>query len=158
MDNNRQKRILTILDSVISLEPAKRSGYLTEVCGDDEILREEVESLLASVRESESFWDEWQSWNEREIEQLFKESPYEEILPEKIGPWKPLKILGKGGMGTVYLADRIDGDYELKAAVKLLRSEFEPGETVRRFEQERQILAKFEHEHIARFYDGGTYS
>ena len=155
MNNNRQKRIFTILDSVISLEPTKRSGYLTEVCGDDEILRKEVESLLASVRESESFWEEWQSWNDREIEQLFKESPYEDNLPEKIGPWQPVKILGKGGMGTVYLADRIDGDYELKAAVKLLHREFEPGETVRRFEQERQILAKLEHEHIARFYDGG---
>jgi serine/threonine-protein kinase len=59
-------------------------------------------------------------------------------------------------MGTVYLAERADGAFELTAAVKLLRAGLEGGELVARFEAERQILARLIHPNIARLLDGGT--
>lgn len=155
MDNVRLQRLLTIVDTAISLQPKKRPAYLIEVCGDDETLRREVLNLLKSIDKSESFWEDWQEWNDRQIQQLFKKTGEDPVLPVRIGPWSPVKLLGRGGMGTVFLAERADGQYEQQAAVKLLQHGLELGESKRRFEQERQILARLDHPNIAGFYDGG---
>src|SRR6056297_961529 len=137
MENNRLELILTIVDTALSLEPKKRSGYLTEVCGKDEILREEVKKLLNSIDKSEQFFDRWQDWNDRQIKELLLDVGGEVKLPERIGPWKPVKLLGQGGMGTVYLAERADGQYKQQAAVKVLQRGLDRGQSIYRFEQER---------------------
>jgi len=155
MINDQLQRILVIVDTALSLEPNKRPGYLTKVCGNDEELRKEVLKLLESIDKSETFWEDWQQWNDQQVLELLQEPIGETQAPERIGPWKPIKLLGEGGMGIVYLSERADGHYKQKAAVKLLHRGLEFSESVHRFEQERQILAKLDHPNIAGFYDGG---
>ena len=67
-----------------------------------------------------------------------------------------LEEIGYGGMGAVYLAKRIDGKFEQKVALKLLRREMNTAALRRRFQQEREILASLEHPNIARLLNAGT--
>lgn len=164
MKNARLRHILTVVDTILSLPPDEREPYLTEVCGEDAILREEVGQLLESIRESETFWDGWEEWSQRQVHNLFQsiDAHEQDVVQEHIGPWRLVRLLGRGGMGTVWLAERADGSYEQRAAIKLLHYGREIGESasertssIRRFEQERQILARMDHPNIARLYDGG---
>jgi serine/threonine-protein kinase len=76
-------------------------------------------------------------------------------LPERIGPWRVLGLVGEGGMGVVLLGERDDGEYDRRVALKLVRGYV--SERVReRFRRERQVLAALEHPHIAGLIDGGT--
>lgn len=72
----------------------------------------------------------------------------------RLGPWRVLRELGAGGMGTVLLAERADGQFEQQVAIKLIRG-FPTAEGQRRLRQERQILAQLDHPNIARLIDGG---
>jgi len=73
----------------------------------------------------------------------------------RLGAWTLLRPLGEGGMGTVYLAERSDGHYEQRAAIKLLRGINSP-DAMAQLARERQILASLKHPHIARLIDGGA--
>jgi serine/threonine-protein kinase len=72
----------------------------------------------------------------------------------RLGPWRVLRELGAGGMGTVLLAERADGQFEQRVALKLIRG-FPTVDGQRRLRQERQILAQLDHPNIARLIDGG---
>ncbi len=73
---------------------------------------------------------------------------------DDFGPWRPLRELGAGGMGTVLLAERADGQFQREVAIKLLRG-FPTHDAIRRLRHERQILAGLDHPNIARLLDGG---
>lgn len=73
---------------------------------------------------------------------------------DRLGAWRLLEEIGAGGMGTVFLAERVDGSFEQKVAIKLLRG-FPTTEGIRRLRRERQILAGLDHPNIARLLDGG---
>ena len=75
---------------------------------------------------------------------------------EIVGPYRVLTLLGEGGMGAVYLAARNDGQFEHRVALKLIKRGMDSDEILRRFLAERQILARLQHESIARLYDGGV--
>ncbi|MEM9457846.1 MAG: AAA-like domain-containing protein [Myxococcota bacterium] len=75
---------------------------------------------------------------------------------ERLGPWRLERPLGSGGMGTVWLADRADGAFRMKAAVKLINRDALSPQQIQRFVRERQILADLEHANICRLIDGGT--
>ncbi len=155
MKNDRLKRILTIVDTVITIRPKERSGYLTKVCGDDESLRKEVLTLLRSIDKSKEFWEEWEHWNNEQIHNFIQESGKRIEKPYQVGEWRLNGLLGSGGMGDVFLAERINEEFEQQAAVKLLRHELHQKDWIKRFGQEIQILAKLDHPNIAGFYDGG---
>ena len=74
----------------------------------------------------------------------------------QFGPYRLLRELGRGGMGTVYLAERADGQYQQQVAIKVMSARFADGPIAWRFFQERQILASLDHPNIARLLDGGT--
>jgi serine/threonine protein kinase/Tfp pilus assembly protein PilF len=74
----------------------------------------------------------------------------------RVGAWRMLREIGRGGMGIVYLAERADGQFEQRAALKLLKRGLDTDEIQRRFLRERQILARLQHPHIARLLDGGV--
>ncbi|MEM1204325.1 MAG: serine/threonine-protein kinase [Acidobacteriota bacterium] len=78
-----------------------------------------------------------------------------ESYPERLGSYRLLNVLGQGGMGTVFLAERDDGTYRQDVAVKLLRGGLGGEELVRRFRTEGEILARLEHPNIARLLEGG---
>ncbi|MFN7931752.1 MAG: protein kinase [Bryobacteraceae bacterium] len=76
--------------------------------------------------------------------------------PRFIGPYRLERILGRGGMGVVYLGKRSDNEFHKHVAIKILQNSVQSEDMLRRFRQERQILASLEHPNIARLIDGGT--
>lgn len=79
-----------------------------------------------------------------------------EIAGTVVGPYRLVEEIGHGGMGTVWLAERADGHFEQRVAVKLVRRGMDTDDILERFVRERQILARLEHPHIARLLDGGV--
>jgi serine/threonine-protein kinase len=77
-------------------------------------------------------------------------------LPEDIGPWRPTELIASGGMGDVFKAQRIDGEYEATAALKRLRIHVTSTSAHDRFRLERQVLSDLRHPHIANLLDGGV--
>ena len=85
------------------------------------------------------------------------ESPPAAPRPDdRIGPYRLRSLLGRGGMGEVWEAERADGQFEQRVALKLLKRGMDSEEVLRRFLRERQILARLEHPNIARLLDGGV--
>ncbi len=146
MTKTRQRRVMELLDATLSEPPGSRPAFLGQACGNDAALRREVESLLDLEEEAEGFLPE-------PAVPLDAESMLEK--GKRIGPYRILDLLGRGGMGAVYRAVRQD-DFEKQVALKLLQRDLVSEATVRRFHNERQILARLEHPSIARLLDGGT--
>ena len=84
------------------------------------------------------------------------EAATEPVTGSKVGPWVLRRLLGHGGMGAVYLAERTEQDFQQRAALKLIKLGMDSGEIQRRFLSERRILARLEHPNIARLIDGGV--
>ncbi|MEZ6023707.1 MAG: serine/threonine-protein kinase [Hyphomonadaceae bacterium] len=79
----------------------------------------------------------------------------EETIPERIGAYRIVSLIGRGGMGAVYLAERDAGDFTRTVAIKVIKAGLFSPEVVRRFQSERQTLATLAHPNIALLYDGG---
>jgi non-specific serine/threonine protein kinase/serine/threonine-protein kinase len=146
--SERWDQIKSVYQEASEQPTESREQFLRERCAGDEELFAEVYSLL--------------DWGER-AEQMFSK-PVAEIppllapqeIPERIGAWRVLREIGRGGMGTVYLACRDDGLFDQKVAVKLIHLGGRSHALVQRFNIERRILASLDHPHIARILDGGT--
>lgn len=122
---------------------------MARVCPDPE-LRRDVLSFLACEPESAGYLEAF-------VESLAAKRPEPPDLAGKhIGAWRLLRPLGRGGMGLVYEAERVDGAYEQRSALKLLTTALVGTEAYERFLGERQILAGLEHPAIARIVDGGV--
>lgn len=139
--SNSWKRVSEILGLVLEKPENERLEYLKEICGDDTKLFDEVESLLAFDASSflkTSSLSLSKSFNDKTIDN-----------------YKIVKEIGHGGMGVVYLAIRED-DFRKRVALKLVKRGLDSKEVVRRFKNERQILASLHHPNIAQLLDGGT--
>jgi eukaryotic-like serine/threonine-protein kinase len=86
---------------------------------------------------------------------LMLEGEQTSSAPQRFGPYRVLRKLGQGGMGSVFLAERDDGQYERQVAVKTLSGPFQNSYLVERFRQECRILASLDHPGIARLLDSG---
>ena len=148
-------RVDEIFDRALDVPTNERSTFLDQAC-DNEDLRARVERLLAfsddppSVLDSAAVTDLWRP------EALEADAEAESDRPQRVGPYRILEEIGRGGMGVVYLAERADGHFEQRVAVKVMRPGSETPEARRGFEQERQIIASLQHASIARLYDGGV--
>ena len=143
---DRWRQIDSLFAAALERPAGERDAFLAAACqGDAELLRE-VEELLAADQESATFL-------ERPAGELLGFVPE---LEGRLGPYRLLRRLGDGGMGTVYLARREDEHYERDVAIKVIRSGVQSPEALHRFFAERQILARLEHPNIARLYDGGS--
>jgi len=164
MTGDRARRIDRLFEAALSLPAAERAGWLEAHAGEDpEILREVRELLQAHERvggileaglEGGSHAPE-----DRNRPPAHGSSDPPDAPPpprtRRIGPYRVLRELGRGGMGVVYLAERDDGEYRRRVAIKLLREGPEADELERRFRAERQILASLAHPNIAQLVDGG---
>ncbi len=153
MTPERWKKVSQILDEVFGLQPEKQAEALDELCDDAEIY-EEVVALLDAESEAPGFLD-------REVADLnlpfVDESPPTVAEPgARIGAYRLIEEIGRGGMGVVFLAERADGEYERQVALKVLPRSFETDERIERFRAERQILASLDHPGIAQMLDGGV--
>ncbi|MEM7582270.1 MAG: serine/threonine-protein kinase [Acidobacteriota bacterium] len=151
MTPERWQQIKSLLDAWDDIAPEERASWLDQACKGDPELRAEVESYLAYEDDLEAL--ETPPSPEPLIEAL---APFDEAeAGQLIGPYRLERLLGRGGMGAVYLAHR-EAEFEQRVALKLVRSGFESPDTLERFHNERQILANLEHPNIARLLDGGT--
>lgn len=141
-----------LFHAALEHDPDKRATFLDEACGGDLALRSEVESLIASSEEVGGFI-------EGAIQGMAQSITSGQISSEvgrRIGPHQLIREVGRGGMGTVYLAERADEQYHKRVAIKLVKRGMDTYEVLRRFRHERQILANLDHANIGRFLDGGT--
>ncbi|MEM7050171.1 MAG: serine/threonine-protein kinase [Acidobacteriota bacterium] len=146
---DRWQRADDLLDGALDLAPDQRAAYLARECGDDGDLRALVERLLRAA-ESESALD---PAGEALALTLAAEDP---APGTEIGRYRLVREIGRGGMAVVYLAERADGEFEHRVALKLIRSGLFGEDSIRRFQRERQILAHLRHPAIAQLFDGGT--
>lgn len=146
MEPQRWQRVKQILGEALDLGPAERVAFVASVCGDAPEVRAEVESLLAAEDEAGDFIEV----------PVFSESGPPLAEGQRVGAWRVLCELGRGGMGAVYLAERADEEFEKRVALKVIRRRAGVEEIVRRFRTERQILARLDHPNIARLLDGGS--
>jgi serine/threonine protein kinase/tetratricopeptide (TPR) repeat protein len=153
MTPERWKQIRQLAEIALEEDLAQRSLLLKQACKDDDELRAEVESLIASCEAAEGFLEAPALVN---ASQLFAANFDRSIVGSMIGPYRVIREIGRGGMGAVYLAVRDDDQYKKQVAIKLVRRGMDTDFIVDRFRHERQILASLDHPNIARLLDGGT--
>ena len=151
LDSATWLRVSAVFDAVAELGVAERAAALDRLCvgadgRPDPGLRAEVEALL-EADEGGSVLDTAAPDGAAAL----VASPGR--AGERVGPWRVVREVGRGGMGAVDLVERADGAFEQRAALKRIAGVGADG--VRRFERERQILARLEHPGIARLLDGG---
>ena len=152
MEPERWDRVGELFAAALERPPEARRAFVVESAENDPALGEEVLSLLAAhEREGGLFASERPDGEEGD------DPVGEEPHPDRLGPYRLFHLLGRGGMGSVYLAARVDGEYRKRVALKVLRPDLDSPEVARRFRRERQILASLDHPFIARLLDGGTF-
>ena len=143
-------RVQEIFLAAADLPAAEQSGFLDTACLGDAGLREEVESLLRADSAGEA---PLVAAIEAEAGSLLDEEP---IVGLRLGAYRVIRQIGRGGMGAVYLAERDDDQYRKQVAIKVVKRGMDTAELLGRFRHERQILASLEHPYIARLLDGGA--
>ncbi len=153
MDPNDWQRVKTVFHAAVELKPQRRAGYVAKTCGDDPVIRAEVESLLEAHTDGESFID---PPDFKSVSHFVRESKSEAMVGQRVGPYELVRLIGSGGMANVYLAHRVDGQFTRQVAVKLIKQGMDTDELLRRFQRERQTLAGLDHPNIAKLIDGGA--
>jgi hypothetical protein len=152
MDPERWRHIEALFDQVLELPAAERHGFLDEACAGDPELRRELDALLANASTAAaSLRDVVAS----EVRLLATDAATAQV-GRRIGPFRLIRLLGEGGMGAVYLAERDDAQFAHRVAIKILSHSVGAPEAIARFRDERQILAALEHPNIVRLLDGGN--
>jgi len=152
-------RINVLLDKVLDLEDkTEQLNLLAELCGDDSELYNDVQQLLLTEYQLESGIDLDRGAAEfieaRQPAGLGHNSS-DDCIGIRVGAYTLKEKLGQGGMGTVYLAHRSDGEFEQKVAIKIMPEQGRDSIAVDRFRREQQLLASLVHPNIAGLYDGG---
>ena len=130
-------------------EPAERSRFLHQACAGDDCLRVEVESLLSSFDGADTFLEDCPA-----ADLLTKQS--RAIAGKKIGAYRIVREIGRGGMAVVYLGERDDQSYRKQVAIKMVKPGIDTEQILQRFRNERQTLAALDHSNIVKLLDGGS--
>ena len=143
----------TVFQAVLGHAEHERAVAVAQMCAGDEELQREVESLLIAYQQAGGFI---------ELPAVVVQLPTlaatfgTSLIDRRLGPYRLIRELGRGGMGAVYLATRDDAAYKKDVAIKVILGGFDSEAVLKRFRQERQILAALDHPCIARLIDGGT--
>ncbi|HVF51141.1 MAG TPA: serine/threonine-protein kinase, partial [Pyrinomonadaceae bacterium] len=158
MTPERWKLVEGVFQSALDKLPEERAAFLEEACAGDALLRVQVEALLASYDQAGSFIEAPAFSPNATSANLAGSSNANNggMLGRRLGAYKVVREIGRGGMGAVYLASRADEAYQKYVAIKLVKRGMDTDFILRRFRHERQILASFDHPNIARLFDGGT--
>jgi eukaryotic-like serine/threonine-protein kinase len=155
MKNYDWQKVKEVFLDALEIDTGKRNDFIAAACQGNTTMQIEVESLIASHKAAEEIYDRPAA----EMLTIFAGSPENFFAPpQRVGNYKIIREIGRGGMGAVYLAERDDEEFKKQVAVKFIKNSFGDKESVRRFRQERQILAALEHPNIARLLDGGTFT
>ena len=153
MDTQRWERAGNIFEKLLDAPDEQRTALLETLCGDDAEMRDIVASMLHSETSALAFERAYplKRVNTGETTSEVDAPPAD----ARVGPWRLVSELGRGGMGVVWLAERADGQFEQRAALKLIKRGMDSDAVLKRFLRERQILARLDHPHIAHLLDGG---
>ena len=148
---SRWSEVAAQFDEIVELAPAERTLRLADLERADPALADEVRALLDADDRANALLDAdaaaaWPG--------LLERAP--EPGGAMAGPYRLLRPVGEGGMGVVWLAERVDGTFEQQVAVKVLKQGMDTQAILRRFLLERRILARLRHRHIVRLIDGGS--
>ena len=149
MDSERWKKISALYHRASELEGEARDRFLAAACNADDGLRRDVEALLEVTVDAAT-------GIERVVETAVADYADHLGQIEQIGPYRVLGVIGHGGMGQVFLAERADQEFEREVAIKTISWMTATPALIERFRQERQILANLDHPNIARMLDGGS--
>ena len=147
MNLDRERLALQYLEESLGWQREEREWRLRVMLNKDPEMLVEVRALLAASDAANSSMP-----TKIAIEAATEDAP----PPERVGPYRIGPLLGKGGMGRVYRADRVDGVFEQTIAIKLMRRSRMPALLAAQFARERQILARLHHRNIAQLFDGGV--
>jgi serine/threonine protein kinase/tetratricopeptide (TPR) repeat protein len=139
-------RVKALFEIALRTAPEARAGLL--LLEPDPEVSSEVKSLLETYEGSTEFLEE--------PALASRSADIATTPPGRIGAWQIIRQTGEGGMGIVYEAERADGQYQQRAAIKVLKRWIPTESDLARFRAERQILADLDHPNIARLLDGGT--
>ncbi len=142
-DTDFQKKVLSLCEEALSYESSERGAFLESVCAGDEDLRESVDKLMRTVGQTTDF-----------LNPVSEEPAYS--AGDMIGEYRIVSSLGRGGMGSVYMAEREAAGYTQRVAIKVMRTHVQSTDMMKRFDEERRILARLHHPYIAHLLDGGT--
>lgn len=144
LQEQRWHEIERIFAAAVEHDTTARAAFVQAVCAGDEALRCEVERLLAADQKAQ------------QLGPGFLASPLRSARDIKLGAYQLRHEIARGGMGTVWLAERADEQFQQQVAIKVMHAGGSSEELQRRFQHERQILADLNHPNIARLLDGGT--
>ena len=157
MTPERWERLQSLFHRAAALPEAERAELLGRECAEDPELHRQVLGLLAGSDDSALFAGPLGDLAGDLADELADGLSLPRRAPgDRVGPYRLLTELGRGGMGTVYLAERADDAFEQRVALKIVRGVIASPSAVERFLAERRILARLEHPNIARLLDGGT--
>ena len=157
-------RLKDLFGQALELAPADRAAFLDDACrqpdgSPDVKLRAAVQNLLDADAEASGDTDFLEDAAEAEFIPLLGQAasgPSLNAVGQQVGPYRLLELVGEGGMGEVYRAERVDGAFEQTVALKLVKRGMDTRAVLRRFEAERSILARLDHPGIARLLGGGV--
>ena len=136
------------LDALLVLQPEAREAAIARLAADNPQRHRQLSALAAQLGAADDLLDH------TAFDVLSTPATPASLSGSLVGPWRLLELLGRGGMGEVYRAERVGGDFVQFAAIKLMRADIALPPA--RFEAERQLLARLEHPGIARLLDGGV--
>jgi serine/threonine-protein kinase len=146
-------RIEELFGRALELDARERAVFLDAECADDPAQRREVEELLCAHLRSSGYFEALSGRISASASLELETAGRPRV---QIGPYRTVEVLGSGGMGVVYRARRVDGEFDQEVALKLLHLDMATPTARARFLAERQILARLEHPHVARLLDGGV--
>ncbi len=157
MTPERWLQVEEIFQFALDIRPGEREQYLSSACGDDDELKREVEALLSQHESAGDLLDEpiYGQTGMNALESLATEE-IDPMIGRRLGAYRIEREIGRGGMGAVYEAIRVDQEFKKRVAIKLVKRGMDTDFVLRRFRKERQILAALDHPHIALLLDGGT--
>jgi len=145
-----------LLQRALDLQVEQRDQFAIDACAGDAEKLAALRDLLAHCHDSQTQWQELPQ--DYAVAHAAQAPGSIDAVPDQIGDWSVLKLLGEGGMAQVYLAERELGDARLQAAIKVLSARHTSTDLRARFDRERRILANLSDPRIARLYDAGILS
>jgi serine/threonine protein kinase len=148
--------VKAIVADALGRPKAERAAFVAAACGGSDRLRQEVESLIAAHDAAAGFIEQPADVPTAAFGEIGR--PDADRIPPgaAIGPYRIVRVLGIGGMGAVYLAERADEAFQRQVAIKVVAGALARPDLVERFLTERRILAALDHPHIARLLDAGA--
>ncbi len=153
MMNSSYQELRALFDTLVELEPAEQERRLQSLAPEQHHLRPELAALLGAERRA---GDRFEKGPVLEALEEEEDEPSVSLIDRSLGPYRVTALVGRGGMGAVYQADRVDGTVIQRVAIKTIWRGADSEVLAKRFHSERRILAALQHPGIAQFLDAGS--